>query len=273
MDNKKIINLIKKQYGLNEFALSEIKSVRKEVLDRIEGGALISFSQNFEDIILNRIFKNKKKGTFVDIGAFHPFYNSNTFLFYNRGWSGVNIDMEQLNIDAFNKIRTRDLNLAIPISDTEEEISTYIIKNSSRSSLLKNIAEINLKKGEKISEIFQYSKTLDSVLEENHIKEIDFISIDVEGAEENVLNGFSVDIYNPTIIILEVVFPQTSEVKSDRPEKILKNSKYIPFYFDGINKFFCKENDYKKFRSYVETPPNYFDNFIRFKEILGIIDY
>ena len=61
MDNKKIINLIKKQYGLNEFALSEIKSVRKEVLDRIEGGALISFSQNFEDIILNRIFKNKKR--------------------------------------------------------------------------------------------------------------------------------------------------------------------------------------------------------------------
>ena len=162
------------------------------------------------------------------------------FFFYNRGWSGVNIDMEQLNIDAFNKIRTRDLNLAIPISDTEEEISTYIIKNSSRSSLLKNIAEINLKKGEKISEIFQYSKTLDSVLEENHIKEIDFISIDVEGAEENVLNGFSVDKYNPTIIILEVVFPQTSEVKSDRPEKILKNSKYIPFYFDGINKFFVK---------------------------------
>ena len=98
------------------------------MLDRIEGGALISFSQNFEDIILNRIFKNKKKGTFVDIGAFHPFYNSNTFLFYNRGWSGINIDMEQLNIDAFNKIRTRDLNLAIPISDTEEEISTYIIK-------------------------------------------------------------------------------------------------------------------------------------------------
>ena len=71
--------------------------------------------------------------------------------------------MEQHNIDAFNKIRTRDLNLAVPISDTEEEIITYIIKNSSRSSLLKNIAEINLKEGE-ISEIFQSSKTLDLFL-------------------------------------------------------------------------------------------------------------
>jgi len=273
MKNKELAKFISENYSINEYDLKNLNSIKKEVLERLESGGFISFSQNYEDVILRRIFNLKSKGTFVDVGAFHPFFNSNTYYFYNKGWRGLNIDMDDVNIKEFIRLRGEDLNMNIPISDKNEKIDTYIIKNSSRSSIIKEIANINLKKDEIIVQSKQEAKTLNTVLENNDINDIDFISIDVEGAEDKVLKGFDIQKYSPKIIIIESVFPQSSEIKSDEAQKTLQSSNYFPFYFDGINKFYCYEKNLEKYKGFVEIPPNYFDNFIRFKDILGMIDY
>ena len=150
MKNKEIIEFISENYSINTNVLKDFKSIKKEVLERLQNGAFVSFSQNYEDVILRRIFKLKKKGTFVDVGAFHPFYNSNTYYFYNLGWRGINIDMDEGNIKEFTRLRNEDLNLQTAISNKNESIETYLIKNSSRSSIFEDIANINLKKDEVI---------------------------------------------------------------------------------------------------------------------------
>jgi len=273
MKNKEIIEFISENYSINTNVLKDFKSIKKEVLERLQNGAFVSFSQNYEDVILRRIFKLKKKGTFVDVGAFHPFYNSNTYYFYNLGWRGINIDMDEGNIKEFTRLRNEDLNLQTAISNKNESIETYLIKNSSRSSIFEDIANINLKKDEVIVKTNQEAKTLNTILENSEVKDIDFISIDVEGAEDKVLEGFSIEKYLPKIIIIESVFPQTNKIKSYKAENLLLDNDYHPFYFDGINKFYCNEKNLEKYKCYVGVPPNYFDNFIRFKDILGMIDY
>ena len=76
-----------------------------------------SYSQEGEDLILDRLLRRKPRGYYVDVGAFHPKKFSNTHLFYRRGWSGINIDATPGSMDEFRRVRPRDTNLEIAISD------------------------------------------------------------------------------------------------------------------------------------------------------------
>ena len=76
---------------------------------------VICYSQNGEDLIINRFLNNKKKGFFVDVGAHHPIRFSNTFLFYKKGWSGINIDAMPGSMKYFNKYRPRDINIEMGV--------------------------------------------------------------------------------------------------------------------------------------------------------------
>ena len=76
-----------------------------------------SFAQEGEDMILKRIFEGVRSGFYIDIGAFHPSKFSNTYYFYLRGWSGINIDPQPGVKSLFDKMRPRDINLELAISD------------------------------------------------------------------------------------------------------------------------------------------------------------
>ena len=76
-----------------------------------------TYSQNQEDLFISEYFKNKKKGFYLDIGAYHPIKFSNTQLLYNKGWHGMNIDLNQVSIDCFKIIRKRDNNIRAAISN------------------------------------------------------------------------------------------------------------------------------------------------------------
>ena len=83
---------------------------------KADGKAFIkrqSYSQWGEDSYIKEYFKDKKNGFYVDIGCFHPIMYSNTCLLYNKGWSGINIDLNQTSIDLFNIARKRDKNIGI----------------------------------------------------------------------------------------------------------------------------------------------------------------
>src|SRR5262249_32770188 len=76
-----------------------------------------SYSQEGEDMILNRIFGEKKSGFYVDVGAYHPKRFSNTYFFYKKGWRGINIDAMPGSMKPFNAKRNRDINVETPVSD------------------------------------------------------------------------------------------------------------------------------------------------------------
>src|SRR5437879_30132 len=82
----------------------------------------VSYSRSGEDLLLDEILNYKMKGVYVDVGAYHPVQYSNTFKFYLRGWTGINIDPNKEAIDLFNDVRPKDINLNLAIS---KEAGTY----------------------------------------------------------------------------------------------------------------------------------------------------
>jgi FkbM family methyltransferase len=158
-----------------------------------------SFSQFGEDFFLRWQF-DKNDGFFVDVGAFDPFYFSNTYYLYSLGWSGINIEPNPLQFERVKKYRSRDINLNIAISDKEE-----IVKFST-SGLFAGIYDENYHFKHLESKIIDVqARRLDNILKE-HLpsgKEFDLISVDCEGHDINVLKSNNWDIYRPKVIAVE----------------------------------------------------------------------
>ena len=85
-----------------------------------------TYSQNKEDLFINNYFKDKNNGFYLDIGCYHPIKYSNTALLYNKGWQGMNIDMNQTSIDLFNILRKKDINICAAISNENKEAIQYL---------------------------------------------------------------------------------------------------------------------------------------------------
>ena len=91
----------------------------------------ISYSYGGIDSLILDIFKNQKNGFYLDIGCGHPIKNNNTYLLNKKGWSGINIDLDEENIDLFNSYRKKDVNLATAVSDKEGETDLYFYHSKS----------------------------------------------------------------------------------------------------------------------------------------------
>ena len=70
-----------------------------------------SYSISNVDLVIERIFKNKNDGIYIDVGCNHPIKYNNTYLLYKKGWHGLNIDLDKKSIDQFNKLRKGDINI------------------------------------------------------------------------------------------------------------------------------------------------------------------
>lgn len=169
------------------------------------------YSQDGEDIFLHQnIFKNKSNGFYVDIGAHHPTRFSNTKFFYDMGWTGINIEPIPNSMAVFNRERPKDINLEIAISNEYKRLNFYMFNEPALNSLSKELSEErhNANDSYKIIEIKEIDAVpLSSVLDEHIKKEqsIDFMSIDVEDYELNVLESNNWKKYSPDILIVEIL--------------------------------------------------------------------
>ena len=99
------------------------------------------YSQEGEDILLNKIFSGKKEGFYIDIGAHHPKRFSNTYLFYQKGWQGINVDCMPGSMKLFKKLRPRDINLELGVSENESEKDYYVFNDTALNSFSKEHSE------------------------------------------------------------------------------------------------------------------------------------
>lgn len=190
------------------------------------------WSQEGEDIILRRIFENKKTGFYVDIGAFHPYRFSNTYYFYLRGWRGINIDANPQSIELFNKFRKRDINLNLAIGLNKAKMKYYMFNEPALNTFDESLAKerdntLNYKiiSIEEI-EVLPLSDVLDEFLPKN--QEIDFMDIDVEGLDFEVLKSNNWNKYRPEILLVEILPAQTIEEVLD--SEIYKYLKHIGYH-------------------------------------------
>ncbi len=181
------------------------------------------------DLLLEHIFKNQSHGFYIDVGCQHPVMNNNTYLLYKKGWNGINIDLDKKNIDLFNFYRKRDLNLNFAISSQEGERDLFFYHDKSAiNTVEKSVANYQRAQVKEIKKV--KTKTLNSIIENSKFNNltIDFVSIDVEGHELDVIKGFDLKKYKPKVVIIEFLDLSLKklEIKNLNIKNFLKSEIY-----------------------------------------------
>ena len=219
--SKKNMNFFKFLYFFYQY-LKSMKILRKRL-----------FHSNWGiDMMAEDYFKNKNEGFFIDIGCHQPLLNNNTYILYKKGWRGINIDLDFRAIDMFNFFRKGDTNIQAAISNSIGKKNLYFFHNR---SAINTLSKTSANKAREVREIETF--TLNNIIENTHFKdkEIDFLSIDVEGTEIDVLHGLDFKKYKPKLIVLEFIDFNISEYYNLKIDSILNSS---------INKF-MEDKNYK----------------------------
>jgi len=195
-------------------------SLLNKILFKLFGVRLIS-SQCGEDLIIESFLPFKKDGFFVDIGAHHPVKYSNTFLFHNKGWTGINIEPNPKKKGLFNFFRNKDINLNIGIGPVKSEMDFYVFDESTLSTFDENSVKEFKKIGHIVTDIIKVPVLpLKEVLEKYaNNKEIDLMSVDTEGYDIEVLKSNDWKKFRPHFIIIE-----TLEYREGNTGKKLNNT-------------------------------------------------
>ena len=187
-----------------------------------------SYSMDGEDLAINKFVDNKSNGIYVDVGAHHPIQRSNTHLLFKKGWEGINIDINEFSIDLFNHLRPQDLNLQTAVSNKYGKITFYFQKNFSQLNTTdKDVAKEHFQ--DNFKEKVIKCETLQGILDNSkyHNKKIDFLNIDVEGAEMKVLSTLNFELHSPTVICIEILGYRSMD--SESRETQIKNSEIYKF--------------------------------------------
>lgn len=217
----------------------------------------ISYAQNREDIILSGFFKGIKKGFYVDVGANHPDSLSITKNFYDEGWNGINLEPNRELYELIVESRPRDINLNLGAANKNGELTLREYPDGDGLSTFSKTAQSAYEK--RSSEYHDYTRnykdykvpvrTLKDIFKDYNVKQINFMNIDVEGFEYQVIAGNDWDKYRPQVLCIEA-----NHITEDwRP--LLEKAKYDLVFFDGLNNYYVAHEfpEVAKKFSYVET--------------------
>lgn len=167
----------------------------------------IHYSQFGEDIVLQKIFQTKKDGFYVDVGAHHPKRYSNTYLLYKKGWQGLNIDPNPESIRMFNRVRPRDISVSLGVAGKKDEMTYYSFSDPALNTFSKEAAErwlekkwVKLLSKEKVN-VLPLGEILEKYLPSE--QQVDFLSVDVEGLDLEVLRSSNWQKFQPKVIVVE----------------------------------------------------------------------
>jgi FkbM family methyltransferase len=206
---------------------------------------IVSYAQNAEDVVLGRAFPGPT-GFYVDVGAFHPVEESVTKMFYDRGWSGINIEPHPGRIEIFALMRPRDVNVPVAVSKAGGSGLLHVAPAhiGGHSTLEGEVRERHGSEQHGFSEVPVTLSTLAAVLEE-HLpagRQIDFLKIDVEGHEASVLEGNDWERFRPRAVVVEAIDPAEQSPNHASWEPILPDVGYSFVLFDGINRFYARSD-------------------------------
>jgi FkbM family methyltransferase len=223
----------------------------------------ISFAQNFEDVVLWRVLGHVRAGFYIDVGAGSPEVDSVTKAFYDRGWSGINVEPHPSLHRELDAARPRDTNLCVAIGDHEGMATLTVAEHAALSTLDADQARVLHASGMPTSLREVALRTLESVWGEYVPvgQDVHFLKIDVEGYERSVIQGGAWRSQRPWLVVVEATRPQTVEPSHGRWEPLLIGGGYGLVYEDGLNRYYVAD-EHEELAPSFAFPPNVFDHFV-----------
>lgn len=229
---------------------------------------MISYAQNFEDVVLNRVFHAVQQGRYIDIGAYDPAVDSVTKHFYDRGWSGVNVEPITRFHEKFVAARPRDWNINSAVGAAVGMVQFNEWGDSGLSTCCDTLDETRVHQmGFERSTYTVPMTTLAEITAQLGGLPVDFLKIDVEGAERDVLLGGEWRAFRPRVILLEAVKPKLPgcDIYGYEPawfewEGLLFANGYEFGLFDGLNRYYYRREE-PALRAPLSYPANITDGF------------
>lgn len=202
----------------------------------------LSYAQNLEDYHLSLAFAGQAIGTYIDIGAGHPIADNVSFWFYERGWRGIVVEPQSELAELYGRLRPRDIAVRGLVGRERGEADFHMVD---RLHGLSTTREDVAQKARAFDVGYRTLRlpvtTLAQLCESHGVGPIDFLKIDVEGAESDVLFGGDWKRFRPKVIVAEAVSPMSSEPSWQDWEPFLLAQGYRFVLFDTLNRFYVAQ--------------------------------
>ncbi len=227
----------------------------------------ISYARNFEDVVLRRALADIPMGFYIDVGAGDPVNDSLTKHFYDNGWRGINLEPDPHFWQRLTTARPRDINLPVAAGARSGERPFWCIPGSGLSTIREAHALDHQRRFGLLPEPRKVVvRTLDEIVEEHRIDAVHFLTVHCEGAEADVLRGFSFQLVRPWIVLVEATRPNSQEPSFAEWEPLLLAKDYLFAYFDGLNRFYLAK-ERAALQERLALPPNVFDGFTPYSQV------
>jgi FkbM family methyltransferase len=222
--------------------------------------SIVSYAQNFEDVMLWRALGHIEHGLYIDIGAQDPVVDSVSLAFHEHGWRGIHVEPTPHYAELLRQQRPGDKIIQSAVGSKKRILPFFEIPHTGISTADATIADQHRERGFDVHEISVPCITLATVFKECQAHEIHWLKIDVEGLEEQVLRSWGAAKARPWIVVVESTLPLTQIESHESWQALLVSRNYSPVYFDGLNRYYVS-NAHPELKPAFAVPPNVFDAF------------
>lgn len=199
----------------------------------------LSYAQNLEDYHLDLVFSGQQAGTYVDVGGGHPVADNVSFWFYLKGWRGLVVEPQQGLADIYAGVRPRDRVVSCLAGRAPGEAEFHVVERMHGfSTTVRDNAASARGLGAAVTTIRKPVRTLSNLCAEAGLTAIDFLKIDVEGAEAEVIAGLDLSRWRPRVVVVEAIAPGSMAEAWAGWEPALLEANYTFAFFDRLNRFY-----------------------------------
>jgi FkbM family methyltransferase len=222
---------------------------------------VISYAQNAEDVVLARVFAGQATGRYVDLGAGDPVLASVTKHFYDLGWRGINVEPIPDKARELRSARPDDLTLQVAVGAAPGTAKLHVVADEWGWSTLDGDLAVHYRDDRRwqVGSVEVELTTL-AALFDAHPGAVDFLKIDVEGAERAVIEGADWTRHRPRVLVVEATEPGSPKPTHEQWEPMLLDAGYRCGLFDGLNRFYGRADDPDVLAA-LAAPANVFDDF------------
>lgn len=202
----------------------------------------LSYAQNLEDFTLEQVFPDVAAGTYVDVGGGHPVADNVSMYFYLKGWRGLVVEPQEALARAYAGVRPRDVVVSTLAGREAGTIDFHVVEGMhGLSSAVAANAESARTYGATTTTIRKPVERLSMLIEKAGLSAIDFLKIDVEGAEPDVLAGLDLKRHRPRVILVEAVNPNNpnADVAAWEPGVLAEGYAFV--FFDNLNRYYVAD--------------------------------